>query len=135
MLTMADLLVVEDDPDAADLLTRLLETGGHRIRQAANGQKALEEALARTPDLVLLDLAMPQMDGPSLLQILRSYLRWHALPVLIVTALPANDPTLLRAQGLGVSGTFYKGGYRPSDLLDRINELTAPAKGAGKSMA
>ena len=126
---MADLLVVEDDPDAAELLTRVLESGGHRVRRAANGQAALEEALRRTPDLVLLDLAMPQMDGPTLLSILRSYLRWHALPVLLVTALPANDPTLQRAHALGVSGTYYKGGYRPSDLLNRIAELTAHRDG------
>ena len=123
---MPDLLLVEDDFDLADLMGRLLRTGGHVIRTAPDGKVALEEIFRRRPDVVLLDLAMPVLDGPGLLEVLRSYFRFHDLPVIVVTALPPMDPSVVRAQFAGIQGLFFKGGYGIDELLDHVAAVTRP---------
>jgi CheY-like chemotaxis protein len=64
---------------------------------------------------------MPEMDGISLLQVLRSYLRWHRLPVILVTG-AANEHQLEEAEKLGVRGVFLKGQFRLKDLLACIEQ-------------
>src|SRR5580692_8241456 len=63
---MADLLVVDDDPDLAESLASLLEAEGHEVRTARNGQEGLELVSQRQPDLVLLDVEMPLLTGPEM---------------------------------------------------------------------
>jgi CheY-like chemotaxis protein len=58
---------------------------------------ALSSVLANTPDLILLDLLMPEMDGTDLVEILRSYLRLHTLPIVVITAAP-ESPQAYRAK-------------------------------------
>ena len=66
----------------------MLETRGHATKCIPNGREALASIITAPPDLVVLDLFMPEMDGPGLLEVLRSYLRLQALPVIIWTGLP-----------------------------------------------
>jgi two-component system response regulator (stage 0 sporulation protein F) len=63
---VADLLVVDDDPDLAESLAALLEAEGHEVRTARNGQEGLELVAQRQPDLVLLDVEMPFLTGPEM---------------------------------------------------------------------
>ena len=63
---MADLLVVDDDPDLAESLASLLEAEGHEVRTAQNGQEGLKLVAQRHPDLVLLDVEMPVLTGPEM---------------------------------------------------------------------
>jgi len=63
---VADLLVVDDDPDLAESLAALLEAEGHEVRTARNGQEGLELVAQRQPDLVLLDVEMPFLNGPEM---------------------------------------------------------------------
>ena len=83
---MARILLVADHPDTCEALSRFLQTGGHYVRCVPNGKEALAEVLNVVPDVVLLDLVMPEMDGPSFLEVVRSYLRLQSLPVVILTA-------------------------------------------------
>src|SRR5258707_1378753 len=83
---MSYVLVVDDEPDGSEVVCRILERSGITARTVANGQEALRELLTETPDAVVLDMRMPEMDGISLLEILRSYLRWYHLPVVLMTA-------------------------------------------------
>ena len=64
-MIMADLLVVDDDPDLREVLAAILVSLNHRVRIARNGQEALELLDERLPDLVLLDVEMPVLDGPE----------------------------------------------------------------------
>jgi CheY-like chemotaxis protein len=123
---MSDLLLVEDDADLADVMARLLRTRGHVIRTATNGKVAIEEILRKRPDVVLLDLAMPVMDGAGLLEVLRSYFRFYDLPVIVVTAFPPTDPSVVQAQVAGIQGLFHKGSYNIDQLLDHIQTLVGP---------
>jgi CheY-like chemotaxis protein len=63
---VADVLVVDDDLDMAELVKLLLEGEGHQVRLAANGQDGLRELAIALPDLVLLDIEMPVLDGPAM---------------------------------------------------------------------
>src|SRR5689334_8857221 len=71
MSQRATVLVVDDDPDTVETMREILEEEGHRVLSARNGLEGLEAALAHHPDLVLLDLDMPVMDGRGFLEAVR----------------------------------------------------------------
>jgi CheY-like chemotaxis protein len=119
---MATILVVEDERDSRELLARTVRKGGHTAVVAANGWEALL-ALDEAPvDLVLLDLMMPGMDGPTFLSILRNDQRRRSVPVVLVTALSEGD-LLTSAARLGVSKCLKKAHYTAEDLLSTIEQV------------
>ncbi len=90
-----DILVVEDYPVTRLLLKRMLERQeGWKVREAADGLKGLEEIKKRMPDIILLDLMMPNMDGYEFLKHLRSYPEGENIPVLIITSLNGSENEL-----------------------------------------
>ncbi len=91
--------MVEDDDDARRLIETYLTEGGFSVRSSGNGREALEALAGFTPDLVLLDLMMPVMDGMTFLAELRRDRRWIDLPVVVVTAkeLTAEERKVLAA--------------------------------------
>jgi CheY-like chemotaxis protein len=70
---MPEILVVEDDPYQAEALTIFLRKSGYDVVAATNGRAALNRVIERRPDLMMLDLFMPEMDGIELLEVLSSY--------------------------------------------------------------
>ena len=119
---MSKVLIVDDDLDNAELLRIALERVGYHACCAINGQAALAAVTNDPPDLIMLDIRMPVMDGITLLQILRSYLRWHDLPVLVVTAM-GKGPDLDRLEQFDVSGVYHKAAYELSDLVHHVQEI------------
>ncbi len=117
--TVINVLVVDDEADSRDVLSRMLRLRGHRATPVPNGREALAVLTSATPDLIVLDLRMPQMDGIMFLEVVRSYLRLQHIPVLIMTAYP-ESPDLSRARSLGVRGIFAKGEGDFEKLLDAV---------------
>ena len=74
-----EILIVEDSPTQAEQLRRLVEAHGYRARVAGNGKTAIEAMSERTPDLVLSDIEMPEMDGYALCYAIKSDERWSEL--------------------------------------------------------
>jgi CheY-like chemotaxis protein len=126
MYDMTSVLVVDDDVDARDAVTRFLKRAGHRVRCAGNGREALKVMGEDTPDVIILDAKMPEMDGVSFLEVIRCYLRWQRLPVLFVTAYP-EGLHIRRGMELGVRKTFLKSNYQLSELLAHV-EACAPVR-------
>src|SRR6188768_3117322 len=62
---MAKILIVDDTPDSGELLGKFLEAAGHEVACVPNGKEALASVISAAPDVILLDLIMPEMDGPS----------------------------------------------------------------------
>ena len=93
---MASVLVVDDEPDIRYLTQLQLELDGHRVMTAADGAEALAAVQVEVPDLVLLDVMMPQVDGWSVLEQLKAHLdeQISSVKVLMVTALAADDDRL-----------------------------------------
>ena len=79
-------LLAEDEPNIVESLTFLLERAGFEVAFEANGQLALDAALANPPDVMILDVMLPGLDGLEVLRRLRADTRGESLPVLILTA-------------------------------------------------
>jgi CheY-like chemotaxis protein len=118
---MAYLLIVDDAADGREVLCKFLQRAGHEVECVADGRDALAAILARLPDLVLLDLFMPQIDGGGLLEIMRSYLRLQALPVIVLTGLP-DSPQVERARHLKVNTILVKGKATLEAILAAVNQ-------------
>ena len=92
-------LVVDDDPMMRTLLRRLLEAEGHTVIDADGGHSALRRLVEQAPGMILLDLLMPGMDGFEFLATLRQDVRWHDIPVVIVTAKEMTADDRIRLNG------------------------------------
>jgi len=82
-------LVVDDDQDVRDVVTEALEAAGFKAAAAAGGPEALRLITMDMPDLVILDLKMAKMDGPTLLKQIRA--KWGNIPVVVLTGFPESD--------------------------------------------
>ena len=83
----ATILLAEDHRDSREAMRALLEAHGYRVIEAANGREAVERALEERPDLVLMDIMMPEMDGFEATRVLRSQEVTRKLPIIAVTAM------------------------------------------------
>ncbi len=81
------ILAVDDNPVMLDVYWHLLTEEGYEVTLAKDGSQALKSLEAGDPDLVLLDIEMPDISGWQLLEIMRSRVEWHDIPVIMVTAL------------------------------------------------
>jgi CheY-like chemotaxis protein len=117
----ANVLVVDDDEDVVELLRFLLESNGYRATVAMNGREALEAVVSGLPDLILLDLKMPIMDGPTFALELR---RRHssAPPIVVVTA---ADDARKRATEISAAGWIAKP-FEPAELLSVVARHLPP---------
>ena len=84
---MARILIVDDHADIRLALSITLQDAGHSVYEAASGPEAIDEAITAQPDLVLMDIAMPDMDGFSTLQALKEQPATHGVPVLMLSAM------------------------------------------------
>lgn len=114
-------LVVEDEDDIRTLLARSLKKEGWSVSTAENGVKALEAVAKNRPELILLDLMMPEMDGFQFLVELRGNPLWRGIPVVVLTAmdLAANDHERLTGY---VERVLYKGSYDRETLLAHVRQ-------------
>ena len=108
-------LVVEDDTPVRNLITTTLKTHEYRYLSAQNGASAVMEALSHNPDIVLLDLGLPDMDGLDILRQLRS---WSTLPVVVVSA-RSHEQDKVSALDLGADDYLTKP-FGTDELLARV---------------
>lgn len=112
------ILVVEDDQRIRDFITSKLKASGYDVLTANNGVEGLEQAYAQEPDLVVLDLLMPKMDGLEMLKQLRSV---SAVPVIFLTAKGA-DADRIRGLELGADDYLPKP-FHPDELVARVTAV------------
>ncbi|MGH6990286.1 MAG: ATP-binding response regulator, partial [Stellaceae bacterium] len=117
-------LVIEDDDSTRHVMVRLLEGEGYEVAEAANGKIGLERLAPERPDLILLDLMMPEMDGFEFLAELRRDPGNDTIAVIIVTAADLSSEERQRLNG-DVSHVLEKAAYRREELLDHIRKLVA----------
>jgi two-component system response regulator MprA len=115
---MAQLLLVEDDPAIRSALVRALSERGHGVRTAATGMEGLKEAVDHAPDLVLLDLGLPDVDGCTVLAMLRAV---SAVPVIVATARD-DEAVTVRALDAGADDYVVKP-FALEELLARLRAL------------
>jgi adenylate cyclase len=115
-------LVVEDNDDQRQLARTTIEARGWRVREAANGRIALDAIAAELPDMILLDLMMPEMDGFELVAALQANASWRDIPVVVVTALDLTAEDRRRLSG-GVREVLSKHAFAPTELMARVGAL------------
>jgi signal transduction histidine kinase/CheY-like chemotaxis protein len=115
-------LVVEDDAVQRERVRSWLQGGQWIMQEAANGQDALARLRESTPDVILLDLMMPGMDGFAVVAALQKQPAWRDIPVIVITAreLDAKDRERLNS---GVQSVLVKETFRPAELVERIRRL------------
>ena len=130
MSTVSTILVVDDTALARDAVAKLLEHEGFKTMRAKNGKEAWAMMYHDRPDLVLLDLMMPEMDGVTFLAMVRRDPRWRALPVVVLTGADDRDKLITRAWDLGVSDLVPKATFGVDDLVARVRQHLPPADAA-----
>ena len=118
LMAGARILVADDDVAVLESVTWLLQENGYEVIPANGGVSCLEQLEHRTPDLLLLDILMPDADGCQLLERIKSEERWRDVPVLMLSAQPPEEASV-RSLGLGAAD-FIRKPYRPKELLARV---------------
>jgi signal transduction histidine kinase/CheY-like chemotaxis protein len=125
-----EILVVDDEPSALQLLKRILATQPHfKVLDAANGKQALAVVQSHRPDLILLDLMMPEVDGFTVLETLKSNPATHDIPVIVVTAkeITAEDRERLNGK---MAALYNKSMFTADQLLADIAAALQTMNGA-----
>jgi CheY-like chemotaxis protein len=117
-------LVVDDDPDILDAICDILDAEGYRVSRARHGQEALEQVEFARPDIILLDLMMPVMDGVAFSQALRQRPRVSDIPIVVISA----DGNPQRAASVGAAGYLAK----PFDIEALLAQVAGITRAAGE---
>ena len=119
----ADILIVDDTPDNLRLLSNMLMSQGYQVRKAINGKLALKGVQVSQPDLILLDINMPEINGYEVCQQLKSWEITRHIPVIFISAL---DETLDKIKAFQVGGVDYiTKPFQLEEVLARVeNQLT-----------
>ena len=112
------ILIADDDAAILQTVSWVLEEHGYEVATATGGLSVLEQLELRTPDLVLLDVLMPDADGYQVLERIKSDARWRDVRVMMISAVPPEEGTV-RTLGLGASD-FIRKPFRVKELLARI---------------
>ena len=116
---MIKIVIIEDDPTISQMYRIKFESDGFEVHLAANGQIGINVAEKVRPDIILLDLQMPEMDGTEALKIIRSRDWGKTVPVIILTNLGEEEaPHELRS--LGVDSYIVKANYTPRQVVEQF---------------
>ncbi len=115
------IVVADDDPDILDLVALTLERSGHVVHRALDGEEALELVKRERPDLVVLDISMPKLDGLELTRRLCGDPETRAIRIVLLTAL-VQDTDI--SEGLAAGADAYvRKPFSPQELQDRVEAL------------
>jgi two-component system, cell cycle response regulator DivK len=115
------ILVVEDQEDNRQILRDLLSTGDYEMIEAENGQEAIDAVAKKKPDLILMDIQLPIMDGYEATRRIKANPDWKEIPIIVVTSYAlSGDAEKARAAGCD---DYVTKPYSPRQLLAKIREF------------
>jgi signal transduction histidine kinase/CheY-like chemotaxis protein len=115
-------LLVEDDAVQRERMRGWLEGPQWNVQEAENGREAFNRIQERKPDVILLDLMMPEMDGFAVVAALQKEVGWRDIPVIVITSLDLDAKDRARLNS-GVQSVLVKERFQPADLVERIRRL------------
>jgi two-component system, cell cycle response regulator DivK len=130
---MKTILLMEDDPYEARLVVRVMEREGYRVCLAPDGESGLQMAMEEKPDLIILDLGLPDLDGQTVAALLRGMPHLAQVPVVAVTAWPP-DTARQMAQAYGCDGYISKP-ISPREFPSQIAAYFKPDPAEGDNVS
>ena len=119
------ILIADDEPALLRLMQFVLEKQGYHCITVENGEEAVHQIQANPPDLVILDVMMPKMDGYAVVEQIRSWETDFRLPIIMLTA-RAQDDDIQRGMEVGVNDYITKP-FEPEKVLQTVERLLNPA--------
>ncbi len=118
------IVVLEDDLSMREIVTRKISLAGFTVKSAEDGKQGWELIQAEKPDLILLDLMMPEMDGFQVLEVLRRCpdKKLAETPVIVLSNLWSSED-MLKAKSYSVSGYIVKAYFTPEEILGKIRDV------------
>jgi two-component system alkaline phosphatase synthesis response regulator PhoP len=120
------ILIVDDDPDLVEAVSTILESKGYAVVAAYGGVEGLKKARTEGPDLIVLDVMMPDKDGYAVCRELKADEKYRSIPILLLTAVVANIPTSKYTQQMGMeteADDYVDKPVEPSELVRRVEAL------------
>ena len=127
---MTKILCIEDEPQMIDLIKLILENKGYEVIGAEGGQQGLELMRSEKPDLILLDLMMPEMDGGDVFHHMKEEVDLRDLPVIVVTAKAAPIDKVLWINVAKVQDYVTKP-FGPRELVESVEKVLASSESRG----
>lgn len=116
------ILLVEDDVFLSGIYQKKFEMEGYKVTAAGNGERGLEEAKKKKPDIILLDILLPKLDGFSVLEALKKDSSTKNIPVILLTNLGQKDDVERGLEG-GAVDYLIKTHFKPSEIVDKVRHI------------
>jgi two-component system alkaline phosphatase synthesis response regulator PhoP len=120
------ILIVDDEPDLVEAVSIILESKGYAVVKAYGGVEGLKKVKTENPDLIVLDVMMPDKDGYTVCKELKADAKYRSIPILLLTAVVANIPTSRYTQEMGLeteADDFVDKPVEPQELVKRVEAL------------
>ena len=124
---MKKILVVDDEPDVVELVQNRLEANNYKVISAVDGEEGIRKARQQKPDLIVMDIMMPNMLGGDAVRLLMSDVTTKHIPIIFLTGVMSNILQDEEAKGVNVDGQFFPAmakPFKPEKLLLEIKRLT-----------
>ena len=119
---MTKIAIIEDDPTISQMYRMKFEADGFDVRMAANGRIGVDVVKSFDPDVILLDIQMPEMNGAEALQLIRSNHASKTTPVIVLTNLGEEEASA-EMRSLGIDSYIVKANYTPRQVVARVKEI------------
>jgi two-component system alkaline phosphatase synthesis response regulator PhoP len=122
------ILIVDDDPDLVEAVTMILESKKYTVAAAYGGIEGLQKAKSEKPDLIVLDVMMPDKDGYAVCKEMKADPKLSKIPILLLTAVVSKIPTTHYTQQMGMeteADDYMDKPVEPAELVNRIEVLLA----------
>ncbi len=123
---MKEILIVDDDPNIIELVKNRLEANNYKVISACDGKEGIKKAQEYKPDLIIMDILMPQMQGGDVVKFLKVDQATKDIPIIFLTAVSSPHSQKEDAQGINVQGEFFMAIAKPlksEELLFEIKKL------------
>ena len=118
---MANILIAEDEPDIRDLITFTLQFAGHQVTATSNGEEAYHKAVELLPDLILMDVRMPRMNGYDSCRLIKAHEKTRNIPVVFLSA-KGQDAEIQTGFEAGAVEYIVKP-FAPDQLTESVNAI------------
>jgi CheY-like chemotaxis protein len=117
------ILMVDDEPEILKVISTRLTSKGYEVISAADGDEGIKKARQQKPDLIIMDIMMPNMSGGDAVRLLRADEETKHIPIVFLTAITANMPKGQEDRGVNVDGQFFKAIPKPFELGNLLLEI------------